>query len=58
MCYDSLLFVFHILGAIWFWVLLTGSADEPCDPLHALLWGVAYRLPTLGLPAFPVFVYW
>jgi hypothetical protein len=56
-CYDSSLFVFQFCGAVWLWVLLTGSGDELCDLLPALLWGVAYRQPTLHLPASPVFVY-
>jgi hypothetical protein len=30
-------------------VLLTGSGDEFCDPLPALLQGVAYHLPTVFL---------
>jgi hypothetical protein len=33
------------------------SGDDFCDPLPAMLQGVAYRLPSLGLLAFPVFVY-
>jgi hypothetical protein len=57
MCYDGSLFVFQFCGTLQFWVLLTESGDELCDPLSALLWGMAYYQPTLGLPAFPVFVY-
>jgi hypothetical protein len=57
MCYEGLLFVFQLCGAVRFWMLLTGSGDELCDPLPALLWGVACRPPTLHLPVFPVFVY-
>jgi hypothetical protein len=57
MCYDGSLFVFQSCGAVWLWVLLTGSGDELCDPLPALLWGVADCLLALALPAFPVFVY-
>jgi hypothetical protein len=57
MCYDDLLFVFQFCGAVKFWMLLTGSGNELCDPLPALLQGVAYHAPALGLPAFPVFVY-
>jgi hypothetical protein len=57
MCYDDALFVFQFCRAIRFWMLLTGSEHELCDPLPALLWRVAYRLPALHLPAFPVFVY-
>jgi hypothetical protein len=57
MCYDGLLFVFQFCGAVHFWMLLSGSGDELCDPLPALLWGVAYGPPALSLPAFPVFVY-
>jgi hypothetical protein len=54
MCYEVLLFVFQFCWAVKFWMLLTGSGDELCDTLSALLWGVAYCSPTL---AFPVFVY-
>jgi hypothetical protein len=57
-CYDVSLFVFQFFGAVWFWVLLTVSGDEFCNPLPALIQGVAYCQPALGLPAFPVFVYW
>jgi hypothetical protein len=57
MCHDDLLLVFQFCRAVWFWVLLTGSGGELCDPLPALLQGVAYYLPALGIPAFPVFVY-
>jgi hypothetical protein len=56
-CYDGLLFIFQFCGAVWLWVLLTSSRNELCDPLPALLWGVAYRLPALCLPVFLVFVY-
>jgi hypothetical protein len=49
---------FLILWSSLIWVLLTGSRDDLCDPLPALLQGVAYHLPTLGLSIFPVFVYW
>jgi hypothetical protein len=35
-------------------VLLTGSGDELFGWLPALLQGVAYHLPAVGLPAFPV----
>jgi hypothetical protein len=58
LCNDGLLFVFQFCGEVWLWGLLTGSEDELCDPLPALLWGVAYHLPALGLPAFSVFVFW
>jgi hypothetical protein len=57
-CVECSLFVFQFCRAVWLWVLLTGSGDELCDLLPALLWGVAYRQPTLHLPASPVFVYW
>jgi hypothetical protein len=57
MCYDGSLFIFQFCGAVRFWIQHPSSGDELCDPLPALLWGVAYHLPTLGLPAFPVFVY-
>jgi hypothetical protein len=55
--YDGSLFVFQFCRAVRFWVLLTISGDDPCDPLPALLWGVAYHPPAVSLPAFPVFVY-
>jgi hypothetical protein len=38
-------------------MLLTGSGDELCGPLPALFLAVAYHLPTIGLPAFPAFVF-
>jgi hypothetical protein len=56
-CYDSLLFVFQFCRVVLLWVLLTGSGDELCDLLPALLQGVAYCPSTLCLPVFPVFVY-
>jgi hypothetical protein len=56
-CYDGLLFDFQFFKAVWLWVLLSGSGDEFCDLLPALLWGVAFCLLALGLPAFPIFVY-
>jgi hypothetical protein len=52
-----LLFDFQFFKAVWLWVLLSGSGDEFCDLLPALLWGVAFCLLALGLPAFPIFVY-
>jgi hypothetical protein len=55
--YDGLLFVFQFCRAVWLWVLLTGSGNEFCDPLPALLQGVAYHLPSVNLPSFPAFVY-
>jgi hypothetical protein len=33
--------------------LLTGSGDEFCGPLPALLQAVAYQVPTVSLPPFP-----
>jgi hypothetical protein len=57
MCYEGSLFAFQFCRAIKFWVLLTGSGDDFCDPLSALFWGVAYHLPALCLLAFPMFVY-
>jgi hypothetical protein len=57
MCYGSLLFVFQFCRAVWNWVVLTGSGDELCDLLPALLQGVAYHPPALSLPAYPVCVY-
>jgi hypothetical protein len=56
-CYDGLLFVFQFCRVIWLWVLFTGSGDELCDPLPALLQEVAFHQPALCLSAFPVFVY-
>jgi hypothetical protein len=48
-CYESSLFVFQFYGEIWLWVLLTGSGDELCDTLPALLQGVAYPPPAFSL---------
>jgi hypothetical protein len=42
----SLLFVFQFCRAVWFWILLSGSRDQFCDPLPALLWWVAYQSPS------------
>jgi hypothetical protein len=53
--YDGSLFVFQFCRTVWLWVLLTGSGDDLCDLLPALLQGVAYRPPALLLPVFPVF---
>jgi hypothetical protein len=50
--------VFQFCRVVRFWVLLTGSRNDSCDPLPALLWRVAYHQPAIDLPAFPVFVYW
>jgi hypothetical protein len=55
MSYDGSMFVFQ--WAVWLWVIFTGSQDELCDQLPALLWGIAYHPPALGLPAFPAFIY-
>jgi hypothetical protein len=38
-------------------MLLTGSGDEVCGLLPALLQAVAYHLPAVGFSAFPGFVY-
>jgi hypothetical protein len=38
-------------------MLLTSSGDEFWGSLSALLQAVAYHLPTVGLSAFPAFVY-
>jgi hypothetical protein len=54
-CCDYLLFVFQFCGAIWFWVLLTGSGDDFCGLLPALLQAVAYHLTAVGIPAFLAF---
>jgi hypothetical protein len=45
--YYSLLFVFQFCRAVWFWMLLSGSGDDLCDPIPTL--GVAYHLPALSL---------
>jgi hypothetical protein len=37
-------------------VLFTGSGDVLCDLRPALLWGVAYCPPALGLPAISAFM--
>jgi hypothetical protein len=39
-------------------MLLTGSGDELCGPRPALFQAVPYHLPTIGLSAFPFFVYY
>jgi hypothetical protein len=57
-CYDSSLFVFQFCMAVRLWVLLSDSGDELWDLLPSLFQGVAYHLPALGLPSFPVFVCW
>jgi hypothetical protein len=44
---------FSVLRAVWLWVLLSGSGDELCGPLSALLHTWAYHPPAVGLPAFP-----
>jgi hypothetical protein len=49
---------FSILGGSLTLSAAHCSGDELCDPLSALLWGVAYCPPALSLPDFPVFVYW
>jgi hypothetical protein len=52
----NMLFVFQFCRAVWFWMLLFGSGDHLCDPLPALLRGMAYCLPAL-FTAFPLFIY-
>jgi hypothetical protein len=49
MFFYSSLFVFQFCMAVQFWMLLSISGDESCDPLPSLLWGVAYCLHTLCL---------
>jgi hypothetical protein len=44
-----LLFAFQFWGAVWFWMLLSGSGDQLFDPLPALVWRVYYRTPALNL---------
>jgi hypothetical protein len=43
------LFVFQICRAVRFCMLSSGSGDHLCDPLHALIRGVAYLLPAVSL---------
>jgi hypothetical protein len=43
-----LLFVFQFCGAVQFWMLLSGSGDQLCHPLTALLWAVAFHPPALS----------
>jgi hypothetical protein len=45
----SLLIVFQFCEAVQFWMLLSGSGDQLCVPLSALLWGVAYHLLAFSL---------
>jgi hypothetical protein len=52
-CYDGSLIVFQFCGAVWLWVLLTGSGDKFCGPLPALLQGVVYHWLAVSLPTFP-----
>jgi hypothetical protein len=40
-CYESSLLVVLFCEAVWLWVLLTGSGDDLCDLLPALLHGLA-----------------
>jgi hypothetical protein len=48
----SLLSVFQFCGAVWFWMLLSGSRDQLCGPLPSPLLGVAYCQPTLSIHCF------
>jgi hypothetical protein len=52
-CCDGSLFVLQFCRAVWLWLLLTGSRDELCGLLPALLQAVAYPLHAISLPAFP-----
>jgi hypothetical protein len=45
---------FQFYRASWLWVLLIDSGDELFGFLPALFQAVAYHLPAVGLPAFPV----
>jgi hypothetical protein len=47
-----LLFVFQFCGAVWFWVLLTGSLDELCGLLPALFQAVVITHLLWGLLPF------
>jgi hypothetical protein len=49
-CCDGSLFVFQFCGAVKILVLLTGSGDEFCDPLPALLQAMSYHLLLALLP--------
>jgi hypothetical protein len=57
-CYDGWLIIFRFCNVIWFWMLLTGSADELCGLLPALFQAAAYHPLTVSPSVFPVFVYW
>jgi hypothetical protein len=48
---------FSILWGSWFWMLLSGSGDQLCDPLPALLWVVAYCPLTSVFTAFLLIIY-
>jgi hypothetical protein len=41
--------LFFSFAEQFFWLLLSGSRDQLCDPLYSLLQGVAYHPPTLHL---------
>jgi hypothetical protein len=57
-CYAGLLTVFQFCNIIWLWMLLSGSGDELCRLLSALLQAAAYHLTTVSPSAFSVFVSW
>jgi hypothetical protein len=45
----SSLFDFQFCRAVQFWMLFSCLGNQLCDPLPALLWGVAYSPPALIL---------
>jgi hypothetical protein len=57
-CRDGFLIMFQFCSVVWVWMLLVGSGDELCGPLHALFQVAAYHPPAVGPSAFPGFVYW
>jgi hypothetical protein len=56
-CYDGLLIVFQFYSIVLLWMLLSGSVDELCGSLSALVQAAIYHLPAVSPSAFPVFVY-
>jgi hypothetical protein len=55
-CCDGLLIIFQFCSVVCFWMLLTGSRDEPCGLPSALFQAASYHLPLLALLPFqPLF---
>jgi hypothetical protein len=50
--------VFQFCREVWFLMLLSGSGDQLCNPLPALLCGVAYHWPALSLPCLSCVCLW